>query len=96
MKIILSLLLCFWSVSICIAGVPCEKREPAELEEMDKEKLAMTYCDLKSRSDANQESIGSIEDFSFMEDAQVCMEEMLKAERAYKDRFGGDLPQCDR
>jgi len=92
-----ALIMVFCSASACFAqGVPCEKREPAELREMDREALAMAYCDLKSRSDANQETIRNIEDFSFMEDAQLCMDEMLKAERVYKDRFGGELPECGR
>jgi len=75
-------------------GVPCQKAESAQLKEMDKETLAMTYCDYKSRSDANQESIRTFEDFSFMEDAQACIDEMLKVERIYKDRFGEDPPEC--
>jgi len=77
-------------------GVPCQKAESAELKEMDKETLAMTYCDYKSRSDANQETIRTFEDFSFMEDAQACMEGMLKVERIYKDRFGEDPPECGK
>ena len=95
MKKIMALLFVLCSVTPHIAqGVPCEKAENTELKDMDKETLAMTYCDYKSRSDANQESIRTFEDFSFMEDAQACMEEMLKAERIYKDRFGEDLPTC--
>jgi len=77
-------------------GVPCQKAESAQLKKMDKETLAMTYCDCKSRSDANQESIRTFEDFSFMEDAQACIDEMLKVERIYKDRFGEDLPECGK
>jgi hypothetical protein len=75
-------------------GVPCEKIEYADLKEMDKETLALTYCDYKSRSDANQEMIHSFEDFSFMEDAQACTDEKLKMERIYKNRFGEDPPEC--
>ena len=63
---------------------------------MDREALAKRYCDLKSRSEANQETIRSFEDFSFMEDAQTCADEMLKTERVYRDRFGDDLPECGR
>jgi hypothetical protein len=77
-------------------GIPCEKTDSAALKEMDKETLAMTYCNYKSRSDANQESIRQIEDFSFMEDAQACMDEMLKVKRIYKDRFDEDLPECGK
>ena len=77
-------------------GVPCQKTESAELKDMDKETLAMTYCNYKSRSDANQESIRTFEDFSFMEDAQACIDEMLKVERIYKDRFGEDPPECGK
>jgi hypothetical protein len=29
-----------------------------------------------------------------MEDAQACLEEMLKVERIYKDRFGEDPLEC--
>ena len=77
-------------------GVPCEKIESAVLKDMDKETLARTFCDFKSRSDANQEMIHTFEDFSFMEEGQVCMDEMLKLERIYKDRFGEDLPECGK
>ncbi len=92
---VLLFLLCFVTPHIA-QGVPCQKAESAQLKEMDKETLAMTYCDYKSRSDANQESIRTFEDFSFMEDAQACMDEMLKVERIYKDRFGEDLPDCGK
>jgi hypothetical protein len=95
MKKSMALLFILCTVTPHIAqGVPCQKAEFAELKDMDKETLAMTYCNYKSRSDANQESIRTVEDFSFMEDAQVCMDEMLKVERIYKDRFGGDPPAC--
>jgi hypothetical protein len=63
---------------------------------MEKERLFMTFCDYKSRTDANQETITRFEDFSFMEDAQICMEEMFKVERIYKDRFGEAPPACGR
>lgn len=75
-------------------GIPCEKIESALLKDMDKETLAMTYCNYKSRSDANQETIRTFEDFSFMEDAQACMDEMLKVERIYKNRFAEEPPAC--
>ena len=63
---------------------------------MEKEALAMTFCDYKSRSDANQDAIRSFDDFSFMEDARLCMEEMLKVERVYRDRFAEEPPDCGR
>lgn len=95
MKRTMVLLFVLCSITPHIAqGIPCEKIESAELKEMDKETLALTYCDYKSRSDANQETIRTFEDFSFMEDAQACMEEMLKVERIYKDRFGEDPLEC--
>jgi hypothetical protein len=95
MKKTMALLFILVSVMPRIAlGIQCEKIDSAELKEMDKETLALTYCDDKSRSDANQETIRTFEDFSFMEDAQACMDEMLKVERIYKDSFGGDPPAC--
>jgi hypothetical protein len=75
-------------------GIPCEKKEVEELRAMDRETLGMTYCDLKSRSNANEETIRSIEDFAFMEDAENCANELLKAERVYMDRFDNELPNC--
>jgi len=75
-------------------GIPCEKIESGELKEMDKETLALTFCDCKSRSDANQETIRQFEDFSFMEDAQACIDEMLRVKRIYEDSFGEDPPEC--
>jgi hypothetical protein len=91
----MTLLLVLFSVSTCLGqGIRCEKIKPAELKDMDKETLAMTFCDYKSRTDANQETIRQFEDFSFMEDARICMEEMFKVERIYKDRFGEDPPEC--
>jgi hypothetical protein len=90
------LLLLFAMAPGLAQGIPCEKKEMQELRAMDKETLEMTYCDLKSRSDANQETIRGIDDFSFMEDAGNCANEMLKAERVYKDRFGDELPECGR
>ena len=93
----MTLLLVLFSVSTCFAqGIKCEKIKPAELKDMDKETLAMTFCDYKSRTDANQETIHQFEDFSFMEDARICMEEMFKVERIYKDRFGGEPPECGK
>ena len=77
-------------------GIPCEKKEVEELRAMDRGTMGMTYCDLKSRSDANQESIRSIEDFAFMEDAESCANELLKVERVYKERFDNELPSCGR
>ena len=95
MKRRMAMLLLLCSVTPRIAqGVPCEKAESAALKEMDKETLALTYCDYKSRSDANQESIRQFEDFSFMEDARVCMEEMFKVKRIYYNRFGDEPPEC--
>lgn len=97
MKKTIALLVVFFSVIPRFAqGVPCEKIESAKLKEMDKETLAMTYCDCKSRSDANQETIRTFEDFSFMEDARICIDEMLKVERIYKERFGEDPPECGK
>jgi hypothetical protein len=97
MKKTMVLLYVLCSVTPRIAlGIPCEKTESSALKDMDQETLARTYCDFKSRSDANQESIRQVEDFSFMEDAQACMDEMLKVERIYKDRFGEDLPECGK
>ena len=91
----MTLLSVLCSVSLCFAqGIPCEKMELAKLKDMDKETLALTYCNCKSRSDANQETIRSFEDFSFMDDARLCMDEMLKVERVYRDRFGEELPKC--
>jgi hypothetical protein len=90
-----TLILVLFSVTTCLAqGIKCQKIDPAELKDMDKERLEMTFCDYKSRTDANQETIRQFEDFSFMEDAQVCMEEMFKVERIYKDRFGEDPLPC--
>ncbi len=95
MIITMTLLFVLWSVSPCFSqGIPCEKIEIAKLKDMDKETLALTFCDYKSRSDANQETIRSFEDFSFMDDARLCMDEMLKVERVYKDRFAEELPEC--
>ena len=97
MKKIMALIFAICLITPHIAqGIPCEKMDNAALKEMDKETLAMTYCNYKTRSDANQESIRQVEDFSFMEDAQTCMDEMLKVERVYKDRFGEDLPGCGK
>ncbi len=97
MKKIMALLFILCLATPHIAqGVPCQKAESAQLKDMDKETLAMTYCDYKSRSDANQDSIRTFEDFSFMEDAQACIAEMLKVERIYKDRFGEDPPECGK
>ena len=97
MKTTLTLFLLLCSVSPCFAqGIPCEKIENAALKEMDEETLAIAFCNYKSRSDANQETIRQFEDFSFMEDAQHCMDEMLKVERIYKDRFGGEPPECGK
>jgi hypothetical protein len=91
----MALLLFLFSVSDCFAqGIKCEKIKPAELADMDKEALGMTFCDYKNRTDANQETIRQFEDFSFMEDARLCMEEMFKVERIYKSRFGEDPPAC--
>jgi hypothetical protein len=91
----MTLILVLFSVYTCLGqGIKCEKIKPAELKDMDKETLAMTLCDYKSRTDANQETIRQFEDFSFMEDARICMEEMFKVERIYKDRFGEDHPEC--
>jgi hypothetical protein len=90
-----TLLVVLFSVSTCFAqGIRCEKVDYAKLKDMNKETLAMTFCDYKSRTDANQETIRQIEDFSFMEDARVCMEEMFKVERIYQDRFGEAPPEC--
>jgi hypothetical protein len=36
----------------------------------------------------------SFEDILFMDDARSCMEEMLKAGRVYRDRFGEEPPDC--
>jgi hypothetical protein len=95
MKKTMALLFVLCSITPRIAqGIPCEKIESAELKGMDKETLALTFCDYKSRSDANQETIREFEDFSFMEDGQDCIDEMLKVERIYKDRFGEDPPAC--
>jgi hypothetical protein len=91
----MTLLLVLFSVSTCSGqGGKCDKVDYAELKDMDKERLAMTFCDYKSRTDANQETIRQFEDFSFMEDARICMEEMFKVERIYKNRFGEDPPEC--
>jgi hypothetical protein len=95
MKKTIALLFVLCSVTPRFAlGIPCEKIELAELEDMDKETLAMTYCNIKSRSDANQEAIRTFEDFSFMEDAQLCIDEMLKVGRIYKNRFAEEPPAC--
>jgi hypothetical protein len=97
MKKIISLLFVLCLVTPRFAqGIPCDKIELAELEDMDKETLKMTYCNLKSRSDANQEVIRTFEDFSFMEDAQFCIDEMLKVERVYKNRFAEEPPACGK
>jgi hypothetical protein len=91
----MTLILVLFAVSTCLGqGIKCEKIKPAELKDMDKETLAMSFCDYKSRTDANQETIRQFEDFSFMEDARICMEEMFKVERIYKDSFGEDPPEC--
>ncbi len=90
------LLVMCWAASCLAQGIPCEKKELAELKEMDKETLAHTYRDFKSRLDGNQEAIRSIEDFSFSEDVRLCTDEMLKAERVYKDMFGDELPDCGK
>ncbi len=97
MKTIASLLLVMcWAASCLAQGISCEKKELADLKEMDKETLANTYCDFKTRLEGNQESIRSFEDFSFSEDARACMDEMLKTERVYRDMFGDDLPDCGK
>jgi len=97
MKKTMALLIVLYALTPRFAlGIPCEKAESAELKVMDKETLALTFCDYKSRSDANQETIRSFEDFSFMEEGQACIEEMLKVKRIYKDNFGEDPPACEK
>lgn len=97
MKRTILLFFIFLSISRTLAqGVPCEKKEEAVFMEMDKESLAMTICDYKSRSDVNRETIRNFDDFSFMDDALLCMEELMKAERVYRTRFGEDPPECGK
>jgi hypothetical protein len=97
MKKTMTLILLLSSVSSCFAqGIHCEKIEDAKLRDMEKETLAMTFCDYKSRSDANQDAIRSFDDFSFMDDARACMDEMFKVERIYKDRFGEEPTECGK
>lgn len=88
------LVLCCTSFSFA-KGIPCEKREYAELKDMDKQTLFITFCYYKRRADSNQEMIQQYQDFSMMKDAEACLDEMIKVGNIFKKSYGEFPPECD-
>jgi hypothetical protein len=74
----------------------CEQAEYAELKTMTKNELFKVYCVAKVGYDFDRKVYEESGSKQSLKDMKACLEEMQRAEDAYKEKFGNYPPSCEK